>query len=390
MGWRIRPHKVRIRCGRPADLPAGVRALADTGHGRDRPHLAVRDAPVGVARRAPAAAPGRRRRRGLLGHRARGRARARRRRGPARLPDARAGRGGRRAGGENERYLPGVRLPETVSVRSAAELELAGADLVCFAVPARELPAALAEHGGRGPRARRRARRRQRARAAARHAAHGLRRRARRRQGRRLPRRPGARRAPRSRTARRSWSPRSTTPTLASSPTCSAARTSTCSAPRTSPASSSPAAPRTPRRWPPPPPRAPGRTPRAPPPARCSRRSRGWRAAAARGRRPSPGSPAPGDLVATVMADERPQPPRRRAARRGRSGRRRPADPRSERGGGRRRPVARRRAAERGPPRSRGRGPGRADRRPDRAGDLVGRCHGAGRPAAKGPGRLTP
>ena len=44
-----------------------------------------------------------------------------------------------------------MRLPEAISVRPAAALELGGADLVCFAVPARALPAALAEHGGRVP-----------------------------------------------------------------------------------------------------------------------------------------------------------------------------------------------------------------------------------------------
>ena len=41
---------------------------------------------------------------------------------------------------ENAAYLPGVRLPGEVSVRPAAEIELAGCDLVCFAVPSRSLP----------------------------------------------------------------------------------------------------------------------------------------------------------------------------------------------------------------------------------------------------------
>jgi 1-acyl-sn-glycerol-3-phosphate acyltransferase len=51
----------------------------------------------------------------------------------------------------NERYLPGVELPETVNVARAAELELTHHDLVCFAVPTRDLPAAAAAHGEQVP-----------------------------------------------------------------------------------------------------------------------------------------------------------------------------------------------------------------------------------------------
>lgn len=50
---------------------------------------------------------------------------------------------------ENGRYLPGIRLPDAVRVRRAAEIELAGCDLVCLAVPAGALPAAV---GGLGDR----------------------------------------------------------------------------------------------------------------------------------------------------------------------------------------------------------------------------------------------
>jgi glycerol-3-phosphate dehydrogenase len=48
-------------------------------------------------------------------------------------------------------YLPGAELPDRVTVRKASELDLAAADLVCFAVPASALPSALAEHGVRVP-----------------------------------------------------------------------------------------------------------------------------------------------------------------------------------------------------------------------------------------------
>jgi glycerol-3-phosphate dehydrogenase (NAD(P)+) len=52
---------------------------------------------------------------------------------------------------ENAHYLPGVELPTQITVGRAAELKLGGHDLVCLAVPARELPAVLAAHGERIP-----------------------------------------------------------------------------------------------------------------------------------------------------------------------------------------------------------------------------------------------
>jgi glycerol-3-phosphate dehydrogenase len=52
------------------------------------------------------------------------------------------------ADGANERYLPGVQLPPGVTVTRATDLELSRHDLVCFAVPASGLPAAVAAHGG--------------------------------------------------------------------------------------------------------------------------------------------------------------------------------------------------------------------------------------------------
>ncbi|MBW3652409.1 MAG: 1-acyl-sn-glycerol-3-phosphate acyltransferase [Actinobacteria bacterium] len=46
----------------------------------------------------------------------------------------------------NDHYLPGVRLPDAVRVTTAEALSLDRADLVCFAVPAAALPAAVAAH----------------------------------------------------------------------------------------------------------------------------------------------------------------------------------------------------------------------------------------------------
>ncbi len=50
---------------------------------------------------------------------------------------------------ENEKYLPGVRLPESLRVKRAHEIELAGCDLVCLAVPSKALPAAVGAIGDR-------------------------------------------------------------------------------------------------------------------------------------------------------------------------------------------------------------------------------------------------
>jgi 1-acyl-sn-glycerol-3-phosphate acyltransferase len=49
----------------------------------------------------------------------------------------------------NERYLPGVTLPEALTVKRASEIELAGLDLVCLGVPSKGLPAAVGSIGDR-------------------------------------------------------------------------------------------------------------------------------------------------------------------------------------------------------------------------------------------------
>jgi glycerol-3-phosphate dehydrogenase (NAD(P)+) len=147
-GWRIRPHKVRIRAGRalrfprvenPAPALAGavteriwpcvmlqwewlggmppIRRAAIIGAGGWGTSIAVCLARAGVEVD--------------LGCRTREQAAA--------LASAR----------ENSRHLPGVRLPDSVRVTTAAELDLDGHDCVCLAVPAESLLDVLAAHGER-------------------------------------------------------------------------------------------------------------------------------------------------------------------------------------------------------------------------------------------------
>jgi glycerol-3-phosphate dehydrogenase (NAD(P)+) len=49
----------------------------------------------------------------------------------------------------NQRYLPEVPLPDSLTVKRAAEIELAGIDLVCLAVPSAALPQAVGAIGDR-------------------------------------------------------------------------------------------------------------------------------------------------------------------------------------------------------------------------------------------------
>jgi glycerol-3-phosphate dehydrogenase (NAD(P)+) len=145
-GWRIRPHKVRIRAGAPLRFPrvdspspqlagavtdriwpcvmlqwewlgglAPIRRAAVIGAGSWGTGLAVALARAGVEVE--------------LGTRTAEQAEL------------------LQATGVNERYLPGERLPENVSACRAAELELARHDLVVLAVPARALPEVVGVHG---------------------------------------------------------------------------------------------------------------------------------------------------------------------------------------------------------------------------------------------------
>jgi 1-acyl-sn-glycerol-3-phosphate acyltransferase len=145
-GWRIRPHKVRIRAGRALSFPqvenpskelasavtdriwpcvmlqwewlgglAPVRRVAIIGAGTWGTSLAVCLARAGLEVD--------------LGCRTREQA--------EKLQSAR----------ENARYLPGVVLPDAIRVLRASDLSPAGHDIVCLAVPAKGLPAAMAAHG---------------------------------------------------------------------------------------------------------------------------------------------------------------------------------------------------------------------------------------------------
>jgi 1-acyl-sn-glycerol-3-phosphate acyltransferase len=138
-GWRIRPRKVRVRVGRPmsfpfAEDPSPAQAAAVVG--RIWPNIELQWEDIGglpPMRRAAVIGAGSwgttvavlLARGGLevqLGTRTQAQA------------DLIA------STGENERYLPGIRLPEGIDVRHADEIELAGVDLLCLAVPSAGYP----------------------------------------------------------------------------------------------------------------------------------------------------------------------------------------------------------------------------------------------------------
>jgi 1-acyl-sn-glycerol-3-phosphate acyltransferase len=138
-GWRIRPRKVKLRGGRPMTFPQTERpspALAATVTERIWPNIELQWEWLGglpPLRKAAVIGAGSwgtavavlLARGGLevaLGTRTDDKAREIRKRN------------------ENESYLPGVKLPEGIEVKRAAEIELAGCDLVCLAVPSKALP----------------------------------------------------------------------------------------------------------------------------------------------------------------------------------------------------------------------------------------------------------
>jgi len=149
-GWRIRPHKVRIRAGRPLRFPqvdqpspqlagavteriwpcvelqwewlggvAPIRRVAILGAGSWGTGLAVKLACTGVGVELGTRTPEQ------AGHL-----------GTTRVNDA---------------YLPGIRIPDEVRIAHADALSIERADLVVFAVPARGLTGCVAAHGDRIP-----------------------------------------------------------------------------------------------------------------------------------------------------------------------------------------------------------------------------------------------
>ena len=141
-GWRIRPKKVRVRLGPPMTFPRAEEpspALAETVTARIWPNVLLQWEDLGglpPMRRAAVIGAGSwgtavavlLARGGLevqLGART-----------PERAEEL-------IADGENRRYLPGVPLPESIDVRPASAIELAGLDLICLAIPSVQLPQAV-------------------------------------------------------------------------------------------------------------------------------------------------------------------------------------------------------------------------------------------------------
>lgn len=141
-GWRIRPRRVKVRLGHAMTFPRAARpspTLAETVTARIWPNVQLQWEDLGglpPMRRAAVIGAGSwgtavavlLARGGLevqLGARTVAQA--------AELSDAR----------ENRRYLEGVSLPESLDVRPATRIELAGLDLICLAIPSKSLPQAV-------------------------------------------------------------------------------------------------------------------------------------------------------------------------------------------------------------------------------------------------------
>jgi glycerol-3-phosphate dehydrogenase (NAD(P)+) len=138
-GWKIRPRKVKVRMGPTTTFPRAERpspALAAMVTARIWPNIELQWEDLGglpPVRRAAVIGAGSwgtavavlLARGGLevqLGTRSAVQAET--------MEDARI----------NERYLPDMRLPESLRVKKASEIELAGLDLICLAVPSKALP----------------------------------------------------------------------------------------------------------------------------------------------------------------------------------------------------------------------------------------------------------
>jgi glycerol-3-phosphate dehydrogenase (NAD(P)+) len=141
-GWRIRPRKCKVRLGPPMTFPRAEEpspALAETVTARIWPNVLLQWEDLGGLPPMRRAA--------VIGAGSWGTAVA--------VLLARGGlevqlgaRTSERVSemiedGENKRYLPGVPLPESIDVRPASSIELAGLDLICLAIPSAQLPQAV-------------------------------------------------------------------------------------------------------------------------------------------------------------------------------------------------------------------------------------------------------
>ena len=141
-GWRIRPRRVRVRLGRAMTFPRVEEPsppLAESVTARIWPNVLLQWEEMGGLPPMRRAA--------VIGAGSWGTAVA--------VLLARGGlevqlgaRTAEQAGemteaGENNRYLEGVELPASLLVRPASEIELAGLDLVCLAIPSGSLPQAV-------------------------------------------------------------------------------------------------------------------------------------------------------------------------------------------------------------------------------------------------------
>jgi 1-acyl-sn-glycerol-3-phosphate acyltransferase len=138
-GWRIRPRKVKLRMGPPMTFPRSERpspALAATVTARIWPNIELQWEALGGLPPMRRAA--------VIGAGSWGTAVA--------VLLARGGlevQLGTRSAEQaetmeaervNDRYLPEVRLPESLQIKRTSEIELAGLDLICLAVPSKALP----------------------------------------------------------------------------------------------------------------------------------------------------------------------------------------------------------------------------------------------------------
>jgi 1-acyl-sn-glycerol-3-phosphate acyltransferase len=134
-GWRLRPHRVRIRAGGALTFPrveAPSPALAAAVTGRIWPCVELQWEWLGGLPRLRRAA--------VIGAGAGGTSLA-----------AALARAGLEVDLAGEPSRPAAAPPAGVRLVAAADLEVGGHDLVCFAVAPRALPAALAAHGERIP-----------------------------------------------------------------------------------------------------------------------------------------------------------------------------------------------------------------------------------------------